>query len=303
MSLKVKFHEEWSSNNFAILCVAILLLGAAFRAAQYAADRSLWLDEAMLALNIVNRSFLELAQLPLEYDQAAPLGFLLSEKLLTTLFGNADYVLRILPLLSGLASLWALYALAKRVLAQRVAIVTAVLLFAVSAPLIYYASEVKQYSCDVLICLLLLAAIIRNFRPKPFPPRLSAAGGVGSRGIVVLLSRVVCSRERWICACRAFYCEARLAQRSETWIHRGNLVGKLCSNVFRFLARNVRQQVVVGILADNFHAAAAVAGFGGGSSTHCAVSWGFLWICRLKLLPPCWLLAASRSACGDGSLG
>src|SRR5580700_12278379 len=113
MSLKVKFHEKWSSwsfNNLAILCVAIFLIGATFRLSQYIADRSLWLDEAKLALNIINRSFSGLAQ-PLDYDQGAPLGFLFVQKLLTVLLGNADYVLRIFPLICGLFSFWAIYAL------------------------------------------------------------------------------------------------------------------------------------------------------------------------------------------------
>ena len=153
MSLKVKFHEKWSSwssNNLAILCVAIFLIGATFRLSQYIADRSLWLDEAKLALNIINRSFSGLAQ-PLDYDQGAPLGFLFVQKLLTLLLGNADYVLRIFPLICGLFSYWAIYALAKRIFVQRAAIIAAVILFAFSDRLIYYSSEVKQYSSDSLL--------------------------------------------------------------------------------------------------------------------------------------------------------
>ena len=146
----------------AILCLVIILIGAALRLSQYISDRSLWRDEAALALNIVNRSFIGLAQ-PLDGDQGAPLGFLFGQKLLTVLLGNSDYVLRIIPLICGLASIWAMYALAKRVFLERIAIVAAVVLFAVSVPLIYFASESKQYSSDVLVCLLLLLVIVRNF--------------------------------------------------------------------------------------------------------------------------------------------
>ena len=53
-----------------------------------------------------------------------------------------------------------MYELAKRVLAERVAVFAAVLLFAVSDRLIYYASEAKQYSSDVLMCLVMLLAIV-----------------------------------------------------------------------------------------------------------------------------------------------
>ena len=155
--------KELIARHMAIFCVAIFSIGAVLRLSQYIANRSLWIDEAMLALNVVNRSFYELAQPQLDYAQSAPLGFLLGQKLLTVPFGNTDYVLRILPLICGLASIWAMYALAKRVVVEHVAIIAAVALFAISDRLIYYASEAKQYSSDVLICLLLLLAIARNF--------------------------------------------------------------------------------------------------------------------------------------------
>jgi hypothetical protein len=180
MSLKFKFREMWSSNNLTILCAAIFLVGAAFRLSQYIANRSLWDDEAMLALNIVNRSVGGLLQ-PLDDNQGAPLGFLLVEKLLTVLFGNTDYVLRVFPLICGVASIWGMYALAKRIFVEPVAIIAAVVLFTFADRLIYYASEVKQYSSDVLLCLLLLYAIARTLErnrcTRDFV-RLAAAGTV-----------------------------------------------------------------------------------------------------------------------------
>jgi hypothetical protein len=156
-SLLSKLKDQ--SARYAFLCISVILIGAAFRLSQYVANRSLFIDEAALALNIIHRSFLGLAQ-PLDYDQGAPLGFLFFQKLLTVLFGNRDYVLRIFPLLCGLSSIWVMYELAKRVFVERVAVFAAVLLFAVSDRLIYYASDAKQYSSDVLICLVLLLAIV-----------------------------------------------------------------------------------------------------------------------------------------------
>ncbi len=153
--------REHAATYMAILCVAILMIAAVLRLSQYMANRSLWLDEAMLALNIVNRSFIGLTQ-PLDYVQGAPLGFLFLQKLMTVLFGNMDYVLRIVPLVCGLTSIWLMYALAEHVFIERLSVVAAIILFAVSDRLIYYTSEVKQYSSDVLICLVLLLTIVRG---------------------------------------------------------------------------------------------------------------------------------------------
>jgi len=159
LSLSLLSKLKAQSARHAFLCVSVILIGAAFRLSQYAANRSLFIDEAAVALSIIHRSFVGLAQ-PLDYDAGAPLGYLFFQKLLTVLFGNRDYVLRIFPLICGLSSIWVMYELAKRVLVERVAVFAAVLLFAVSDRLIYYASEAKQYSSDVLICLVLLLAIV-----------------------------------------------------------------------------------------------------------------------------------------------
>jgi 4-amino-4-deoxy-L-arabinose transferase-like glycosyltransferase len=128
-------------------------LGAVLRFRQYAANRSLWLDEALLALNILHRPLKALLG-PLDYNQAAPLGFLLLERLATRAFGGSEYALRLLPLLSGLGALVLFRWLALRLLPS-IEAGLAVFLFAVSPALVYYASETKQYSSDVLAALAL----------------------------------------------------------------------------------------------------------------------------------------------------
>jgi len=132
----------------------ILALGLFFRIRQYLSGRSLWLDEAMLALNIANRSFAELIQ-PLDYDQGAPIGFLFLQKFMIQILGNKDYTLRLFPLIAGITAMFLMYSVARKYISLRGALV-ALGLFAVSASLIYYASEAKQYSSDVMISLLLL---------------------------------------------------------------------------------------------------------------------------------------------------
>ena len=82
------------------LIYGIIILGIILRLIQYISNRSLWFDEAMLALNIIDRSFLELFK-PLSYDQGAPIGFLILQKLAVQIFNNSEYALRLLPLIFG----------------------------------------------------------------------------------------------------------------------------------------------------------------------------------------------------------
>ncbi len=147
----------------------VIAVGALLRVAQYVAGRSLWLDEAKLALNIVNRSYVHLLR-PLEYDQGAPLGFLFLEKLAVQLFGPGELALRLLPLLSGLLALALAYPAARQFVGPRAALI-ALAMFAVLDNPIYYSSEVKQYSSDmaVTMVILLFAKLVEQ---KGFSDRL-----------------------------------------------------------------------------------------------------------------------------------
>src|SRR5689334_11792537 len=85
------------------LIVAFVALGIALRVAQYAAGRSLWIDEAWLALNLIEKPFSALTG-RLDFNQAAPVGFLLVEGALAKLIGYGEKTLRLFPLLCGVAS-------------------------------------------------------------------------------------------------------------------------------------------------------------------------------------------------------
>ena len=137
-----------------VAAALLVLLGAVLRLRQYLTGRSLWADEAMLALNIVNRGLGGLFR-PLDYDQGAPIGFLLVEKLFNAILGRHEYALRLLPLLVGLLSLWLFYLLLRRT-TTGAGLLVALALFAFNPRLIYYSSEVKQYILDVAVTLALL---------------------------------------------------------------------------------------------------------------------------------------------------
>ena len=147
---KIKTSFSW--EGFAI--GVILLLGFVLRLQQYLTGRSLWLDEAMLALNIVNRDFVGLSQ-PLDYNQGAPLGFLLVEKFFNILLGENELVLRFFPFIMGVAALGLFYLLLRHT-TTGVGLLAGLTLFAVSPELIYYSSEVKQYIVDVTVTVFLL---------------------------------------------------------------------------------------------------------------------------------------------------
>jgi hypothetical protein len=166
----------------------LLALGAVLRLRQYASGRSLWVDEALLAWNLVERPVRDLG-LPLDDFQAAPLGFLLLARAAIALLGPDEYGLRLVPLLSGLLSLPLFWAVARRV-ASRPAAALAVGLFAISHPLVYYAAECKQYSTDVLATLLVGLLALR-LDEEGRPGRRVALAGAGAFAVVASYAGVL----------------------------------------------------------------------------------------------------------------
>ncbi|HEY0036175.1 MAG TPA: hypothetical protein VGB66_05770, partial [Longimicrobium sp.] len=90
-----------------------LVLGVLLRLAQYAVNRSLWLDEGLLVSNFLDRSWAGLLE-PFHRGQTSPLGFLALEKLAVAALGRSEYALRLFPLLAGLATLALLPRVARR---------------------------------------------------------------------------------------------------------------------------------------------------------------------------------------------
>jgi hypothetical protein len=131
----------------------IIAMGIVLRFRQYISDRSLWLDEAHLARNIVERSFTGLLQ-PLSYDQNAPIGFMLLSKLATMIGGPTSLALRFFPLVFGIIALFLFYRIARHFLRPSGTII-ALTFFSFATPMVYYSAEFKQYMGDVLATLIL----------------------------------------------------------------------------------------------------------------------------------------------------
>lgn len=136
----------------------LVLVGVVLRVRQYVVGRSLWVDEAALALNILERAPRELMQ-PLSYLQGSPAGFLLLVKAATVWGGENEYWLRLVPLLAGLLTLVLFPIVARRFL-SREAMLLALLILVIARPLVNYATELKQYSLDVLVTVLSLGLFV-----------------------------------------------------------------------------------------------------------------------------------------------
>lgn len=154
------------------------MAGAALRLWQYFANSSLSIDEAALALNIIHRPLSELFQ-PLDYAQVAPPGFLALEKAVVATFGAGEYALRLFPLISGIGALFIFWAVARRTL-EGWCVAFAVGLFAFAIPLIYFASQVKQYSSDISVALLLLLLALDIHAQGIQRSRMLAIAGTGA---------------------------------------------------------------------------------------------------------------------------
>jgi hypothetical protein len=156
---------------------AVIGLGAVVRLWTFAHGRSLWLDEAFLALSLIERSPLELFR-PLDYAQVVPVGYLLLLQTIAAPLEYAEWALRSVSLAAGLVTPVLGYALARRCLPPT-AVPMAVILLALSPNLIVLSGDAKPYASDVAISLGLTLLAVEMLR-RDFAPgavaRLALAG-------------------------------------------------------------------------------------------------------------------------------
>gem|GEM_PF-1960730 len=149
------------SRLFQILMIFMIAFGILLRASKYLPAWSLRGDELAVTLNLLNRSAFELTTKPLDSEQAAPFGFVLLVKSLMTIFGSSEYVLRLTAFAAGCISLILIQNLLTK-LGGRYGNIFALAAFAFSGYLIYYSAELKPYSTDVLLTLILLLAFYQH---------------------------------------------------------------------------------------------------------------------------------------------
>ena len=149
-----KLSQLYKADSFPWVIIGI---GIALRLIRYLYNPTLWSDEAVVAEDIINRTFIEFLQPSLDWSSKHPPGFLMLEKFVTIIFGNSEYSFRLIPLLSGCISLYLIYRLAQTYL-KHAAVPIAIGLLALADPLIFQSSNIKPYSGDLAAGLVLLMA-------------------------------------------------------------------------------------------------------------------------------------------------
>lgn len=153
------------NNLFKILPIAIIIaIGILLRLKGWILNPSMWHDECNLAVSIIDFNLFDYFTKRLELGQVAPPLFMVLTKLLTNIFGINDRTLRILPEICSVLSLILFYLLSKEVLNTKLAKISVLTAFALNSAIIYYASEFKQYGCDVFSTLLVLLLFIRIYQ-------------------------------------------------------------------------------------------------------------------------------------------
>jgi len=158
--------------------LAVVAIGIGLRFWDYFENYSLNHDDICLALNLIGRSAGGLTH-TLDFDQAAPLGFLWIERAMVCLFGPGEMALRLLPFVFGCASVILLARLATMLLPPLEAIAV-VGFFGFSQALIGSAIQVKPYSLDALATIVLVSVFLPLTRNSASRTETIAAAAPGA---------------------------------------------------------------------------------------------------------------------------
>lgn len=149
-----------------------VVVGVLLRVLEYTDQRSLYKDEVSLLENLVGLPILDF-HTTLTEEQLAPPGFLVLERVMVRIPVDARWSGRFFPLVCAVASVFWFRRVARDYAAPR-AVPIAQGLFALADWLLYYASEIKQYSTDVLLALIALDLTARIARAEPGGSRRGA---------------------------------------------------------------------------------------------------------------------------------
>ncbi len=155
-SLKI-FIKNLTPLNISFIGTFVLL-------AQFIFNRTFYIDEAALGLNIANRSFLQLTDF-LDHNQSAPILFLWISKIVYEIYPS-DFSLRIVPTFCSIMS----FALLVKIVFSyfdefaKSNLIKISFLFTILCSTVFlrYATEFKQYSLELFITLIFLLQLLKS---------------------------------------------------------------------------------------------------------------------------------------------
>ncbi len=142
-----------------------VVLGVALRLREWLFDRSLWLDEIEVVHDILGLSYHRLEHVTAN-SQAAPIGWFWIVKASSDVFGQNEMSLRLFPFLTSVGAFPVLIYVSNR-LVGRWSTPAVILLFAVAPQTTFYATDVKQYSSDILASLGVVAMTLWASEREP----------------------------------------------------------------------------------------------------------------------------------------
>lgn len=135
-----------------LAALAFLAMGILLRLWYFLDARSLFIDEANLALNISGLPYSHFFR-PLLHDQYAPPLFMVCSKAAVQLLGNNEWALRLWPLAGGLLTLAAFYHLMKKLGLSSAIYWYPAAMLSLSPFMLRFTTEAKQYSTDAALAL------------------------------------------------------------------------------------------------------------------------------------------------------
>jgi hypothetical protein len=161
-----------------VLCATSVAIGIGLRAVQYFAAASLWMDELALVNALEVHRLSDLGVRPIAFGQIAPLGYDFLVKFLLLVRPTSELTLRLPSFLLGCAAVPLTGLVANRTIAKNYAW-AATLGVALAPSLIFQSAQVKPYSGDVALSLLLLWLALGDFdRSGNCPGRALVAAGL-----------------------------------------------------------------------------------------------------------------------------
>lgn len=147
-------HKNKIQTVLSYLPIILLIVGIVFRLIVLFQNRNLLIDEVNVTRNLYERSYIDLLK-PLHYEQFAPPLFLWICKWCMIQFGAYEWSLRLFPFIASIIGFLLFYALLKK-LKIKSALFYPLSIVATGMIYVRYATELKQYSSDLMMVMALL---------------------------------------------------------------------------------------------------------------------------------------------------